>query len=167
MYVELFKDLQRVFQSNCTILHSTRKWALNAPQKDWCWGWHPNLWLPDVKSQPIGKDPDAGKDWGQEEKQATEAEMVGWHHRLDGHEWANEERVKDREAWRAAVHGVTKSWQDWATEQEFHCFESSPMPSIDSLFWLLQWICTSTFWWCIFFWEIYLGFLFFKRLFLF
>ena len=45
----------------------------------------PILWPPDVKSWLIWKDPDAGKDWGQEEKGATEDEMAGWHHRLDGH----------------------------------------------------------------------------------
>jgi len=45
----------------------------------------PILWPPDVKSWIIGKDPDAGKDWGQEEKGTTEDEMVGWHHRLNGH----------------------------------------------------------------------------------
>ena len=45
----------------------------------------PILWPPDVKNWLIGKDPDAGKDWGQEEKGMTEDEMVGWHHRLDGH----------------------------------------------------------------------------------
>ena len=45
----------------------------------------PILWLSDAKSQLIGKDPDAGKDWGQEEKGTTEDEMVGWHHRLNGH----------------------------------------------------------------------------------
>ena len=44
------------------------------------------LWPPDMKSRLIGKDPDAGKDSGQEEKGTTEDEMVGWHHRLDGHE---------------------------------------------------------------------------------
>ena len=43
------------------------------------------LWPPDVKSWLIWKDPDAGKDWGQEEKGTTEDEMVGWHHRLNGH----------------------------------------------------------------------------------
>ena len=42
---------------------------------------------PDVKSQLIGKDLDAGKDWGQEEKGVTEDEMVGWHHWLSGHEF--------------------------------------------------------------------------------
>ena len=43
------------------------------------------LWPPHVKSWFIGKTPDAGRDWGQEEKGMTEDEMVGWHHRLDGH----------------------------------------------------------------------------------
>ena len=47
----------------------------------------PILWPPDVKSWLIGKDPDAGKDRGQEEKGTTEDEMVGWHHWLDGHEF--------------------------------------------------------------------------------
>ena len=46
----------------------------------------PILWPPDVKSWFIGKDPDAGSDWGQEEKGMTEDEMAEWHHRLDGHE---------------------------------------------------------------------------------
>ena len=44
----------------------------------------PILWPPDVKSQLIRKDPDAEKDWGQEEKGMTEDEMVGWHHQLSG-----------------------------------------------------------------------------------
>ena len=45
------------------------------------------LWPPDAKSRLVGKDPDAGKDWRQEEKGTTEDEMVGWHHQLDGHEF--------------------------------------------------------------------------------
>ena len=44
----------------------------------------PILWLPGVKSWLIRKDPEAGKDWGQEEKGTTEDEMVGWHHQLNG-----------------------------------------------------------------------------------
>ena len=48
----------------------------------------PVLWPPHVKSWLIGKDPDAGRDWEQEEKGMTqEDEMTGWHHRLDGHEF--------------------------------------------------------------------------------
>ena len=47
----------------------------------------PILWPPDGKSWLIWKDPDAGKDWRQEEKGMTEDEMVGWHHRLNGHEF--------------------------------------------------------------------------------
>ena len=47
----------------------------------------PILWLPDAKSQLIGKDSDAGKDWGQAENGVTEDEMVGWHHRHNGHEF--------------------------------------------------------------------------------
>ena len=46
----------------------------------------PILWPPPVKSGLIGKDPDAGRDLGQEEKGTTEDEMAGWHHRLDGRE---------------------------------------------------------------------------------
>ena len=47
----------------------------------------PILWPPDVKNWLIWKDPDAGKDWGQDEKGMTEDEMVGWHHWLNGHEF--------------------------------------------------------------------------------
>ena len=47
----------------------------------------PTLWPPDVKNWLLRKDPDAGKDWRQEEKGTTEDEMAGWHHRLDGHEF--------------------------------------------------------------------------------
>ena len=47
----------------------------------------PILCPPDAKNWLIGKDPDAGKDWRQEEKGTTEDEMVGWEHRMDGHEF--------------------------------------------------------------------------------
>ena len=46
----------------------------------------PVLWPPHVKSSLVGKDPDAGRDWGQEEKGTTEDEMAGWHHQLHAYE---------------------------------------------------------------------------------
>ena len=73
------------------------------------------LWPPVAKSWLIRKEPNAGQDWRQEERGTTEDEMAGWHHRLNGHEF---EWVMDREAWRAAVHGVTKNrtrLSDWRT----------------------------------------------------
>ena len=47
----------------------------------------PIVWPPDAKRPPVGKDPDAGKDGRQEEKGVTGNEMIGWHHRLNGHEF--------------------------------------------------------------------------------
>ena len=57
----------------------------------------PILWPPDAQSQVIEKDPDAGKDWRQEEKGTTEDEMVGWHHWLYGHEF--EQTLGNSEGW--------------------------------------------------------------------
>ena len=85
------------------------------------------LWPPDVKCWLIWKDPDAGKDWGQEEKGTTEDEMVGWHHWLKGHGLDRlQELVMDREAWRAAVHGVTKSRTRLSDWTELNSFLYSP-----------------------------------------
>ena len=55
----------------------------------------PVLWPPDVKNWLIGKNPDAGEEWRQEEKGTGEDEMVGWHHRLDGHEFKQAPGVGD------------------------------------------------------------------------
>ena len=55
----------------------------------------PIFWPPDAKNWLIGKDPDAGKDWGQEEKGTTVDEMVGWHHKLDGHEFEQTPGISD------------------------------------------------------------------------
>ena len=55
----------------------------------------PILWSPDAKNWLFGKDPDAGKDWKQEETGTTEDEMVGWHHRLNGHEFEQAPGVGD------------------------------------------------------------------------
>ena len=55
----------------------------------------PILWPPDSKSWLTGEDPDAGRDWGQEEKGMTEDEMVGYQHQLDGHEFEQAPLVGD------------------------------------------------------------------------
>ena len=77
----------------------------------------PILWPPDVKSWLIGKDPDVGKDWREEEKGTTEDEMLGWCHLLNGHEFEKAPGGGEgQDVWCAAVHGVTKSWtwlSDW------------------------------------------------------
>ena len=70
------------------------------------------LWPPHAKSLVIGKDSDAGRDWGQEEKGTTEDEMAGWHNNsMDVRLSELRELVMDREAWHATIHsGVTESW---------------------------------------------------------
>ena len=77
----------------------------------------PILWPPDVKSWLIGKDPDAGKDWGQEEKGTTEDEMAGWHHRLNGHDCGWTPGVGDgQEGLVCHSPWGHKVGHDWATE---------------------------------------------------
>ena len=80
----------------------------------------PILWPPDAKSWLIGKDPDAGKDWRQEEKGTTEDEMVEWHHRLNGCNL--EQTLGDGEgqgslAWCSAK-GLQRGRHNWSTEEE-------------------------------------------------
>ena len=82
----------------------------------------PILWPPDEKSWLIWKDPDAGEDWGQEEKGATEDEMVGWSNSMDMGLGGFRELVVDREARRAAVQGIAESdtteWLNWTELKE-------------------------------------------------
>ena len=111
----------------------------------------PVLWPPHAKSWLIGKDPDAGRDWGQEEKGTTEDEMAGWHHWLNGGEsewtpgvgdgqagraccdsWGRKESdTTERLNWRAAIHGVAKSrtqLSDWTELSQIPRFASIFMP---------------------------------------
>ena len=86
----------------------------------------PVLWPPDSKNWLIGQDPDAGKDWRWEQKGMTEDEMVGWPHRLNGHEF--EQALGDGEAQGSLA---AKSWtrlSNWTTTGRQKC---------DCMWWLL------------------------------
>ena len=86
-----------------------------------------NLWPPDAKSWLIREDPDAGKDWRQEEKGTIEDEMVGWHRWLNGHEFENTPRVADGQGSllccspRGRKKLDTTEWPNW-TEPIFWAF---------------------------------------------
>ena len=102
----------------------------------------PILWPPDAKSWLIGKDPDAGKDWKQEEKRATEVEMIGWHHQLNEHVFeqtpGNGEGQGSLEYCSPWGHRVG---HNWATEQQQHIllfFCLSILLIFESLIWKLQ-----------------------------
>ena len=92
----------------------------------------PILWPPHAKSWLVGKESDAGKDWGQEEKGMTEDEIAGWHHHsMDVSLRELQELVMDREAWLAVIHGISRSrtWLCGWTElkwrfMEKHCYKS-------------------------------------------
>ena len=81
----------------------------------------PILWPPDVKNWLTGKDPDARKDWRQEKKGMTEDEVVGWHHRLDGHEFEQAPGVGDGQGSLACWGSCrckeldTTEWLNWTS----------------------------------------------------
>ena len=86
----------------------------------------PILWPPDVKNWLTGKDPDAGKDWRREGKGTTEDEMVGWYHRLDGHEFEQDSGVGDGQGglvccspWDCKESDMTE-WLKWTDNSVEH-----------------------------------------------
>ena len=97
----------------------------------------PVLWPPDGKNWLIGKDPDAGRDWGQEEKGTTEDEMAGWHHQLDGHEFEWSPGVGDGQAGLACCdswgrkESDTTEWLNWLTDW---CRETSLVKKVSVCF---------------------------------
>ena len=100
----------------------------------------PILWSPDVKNWLIWKDPDAGKDWRREEKGMPEDEMVGWHHRLNGHEFEWTPGAGDGQGGLACCspwgHSLTRL--NW-TELIATSMEASLMPNRKRVFFL--WFC--------------------------
>ena len=94
----------------------------------------PIIWPADTKTWFIWKDPNAGKDWGQEEKGMTEDEMVGWHHRLDGHEFGWTPGVGDGQgglaccdSWGCKELDMTEwlNWTEMNTCTYIHCSSDS------------------------------------------
>ena len=119
----------------------------------------PKLWPLDVKSGLIGKDPVAGRDWGQEEKAATEKEMVGWHHQFHGHEF--EQTLGDSEGqggptccspWGCKDQRRLRDWTTATREVKalpHHCStcstQTTPTPTIQNsqymlVVWKMFWI---------------------------
>ena len=96
---------------------SSRKSVLNIHRRTDAKAETPILWPPDVKNWLIGKYTDAGQDWRQEEKRMPEDEMIGWHHRLDGHEFEHAPGVGDGQGSLVCC----RSWgcrvrHNWATQ---------------------------------------------------
>ena len=78
--------------------------------------WEKKIWPPDVKNWLIRKDPDAGRDWGQEGKGMTEDEMIGWHQWLDGHEFEWTPGVGDGQGGLACCDSWVRKGHNWVTE---------------------------------------------------
>ena len=104
----------------------------------------PIPWPPDVKSWLIGEDPDAGRDWGQEEKGMTEDEMAGWHHWLDGHEFEWTPGVDDGQgglaccgSWGCKALDTTErlNWTELNSSQK----HLDHLAYLSSLLWFRKW----------------------------
>ena len=107
----------------------------------------PILWLPDPKIWLFGKDPDAEKDWRQAEKGMTEDEMVGWHHRLNGHEF--EQILGDRDGqespmccspWGCKELEMTEGLSDWTAI--FHSVYVQQFPYLFTCQWASFWVAS-------------------------
>ena len=116
----------------------------------------PVLWPPHVKSWLIGKDPDAGRDWGQEEKGMTEDEMVGWHHQLNGHEFGWTLGVGDGQgglaccnSWGHKESDMTE-WLNWTEPYiiwgPWNKNNTKLWPRIDTESWKMSWILSLLGW---------------------
>ena len=102
----------------------------------------PIFWPPHAKSWLIGKDPDAGRDWGQEEKGTTEDEMAGWHYWLDGRESEWTLGVGDGRPGVLRFMGSQRVRHDWVTElnPKLPILSSPPLGNHKSVLSLCLWI---------------------------
>ena len=95
----------------------------------------PILWPPAAKSWLIGKDPDARKDWGQEEKGMTGNEMVGWHHWLNGHEFEQAPGAGDGQGGLACCNPWGRKESDMAEQLNWTELNSSTLPGDSKVGW--------------------------------
>ena len=114
----------------------------------------PVLWPPHAKSWLIGKDSDAGRDWGQEEKGTTEDEMAVWHHRLDGHEFEWTPGIDDGQGGLACCNSWgrkesdTTEWLNWRIMNfSYLHFPGECREGLTTGLW--KQILTLTIWWVI------------------
>ena len=126
----------------------------------------PILWPPHAKNWLIGKDPDAGRDWEQEEKGTTEDEMAGWHHQLDGHEYESTPGTGDGQGGLACcdswgrqgsdtnerLNWTELNWWAFLCPLNFaHTLKFQTNFSLIGSLWFIQWLCihkANTFWFC-------------------
>ena len=107
----------------------------------------PVLWTPHMKSWLIGKDSDAGRDWGQEEKGKTEDEMAGWHHRLNGHGFVWTPGVGDGQEGLACCGSLGhRVRHNWMTELNWTCYTTETQQCKSTIFQFKK-----------YFWKISLG----------
>ena len=78
----------------------------------------PILWPPDTQNWLLRKDPEAGKDWRQEEKGTTEDEMIGWHHRINGHEFEQTLGGSEGQGSQGVLQSMESQKVDWVTEKQ-------------------------------------------------
>ena len=113
---------------------SYRKLILNIHWKNWCWSWSSYTFTTWCEEPAHWKNPNAGKDWGHEEKRTSEDEMVGRHHWLNGWVWAN-----FRIQWRTGKHGVLqlmgsqRAGYDLATERQVIGNKITSNPPLSSM----------------------------------
>ena len=124
-----------------------RRSALGVLWKEWCLSWNSSTWSLHVKSWLIGKDSNAGRDWGQEEKGTTEDEMAGWHHGLDGHEFEWTLGVGDGQGGLACCDSWGHRESDMTELLNYHIWpllcwgmEQAMAPHSSTLAWKIPWM---------------------------